>query len=229
VQALLVFYEVSGGPIGIEGAVGAGGPLLALLGFAVLPFVWSVPEALLTAELAVAFPENSGYVIWVREAFGSRAALVEGLLKWTSGVIDNAVYPLLLLDYLSQLDSISFPPGIRWLIASTLGVALAYLNWRGLEVVGRAAAALCVLSLLPFVVMILIGLPKLRLARLAQFQGVSQTDWPKLLNVLFWNLNYWEAVSTLAGEVHKPSSTFPKALLCASCFLPHLMSLALME
>lgn len=62
VQAFLIFYEVSGGPFGIEGAVGAGGPLLALLGFAALPFVWSVPEALLTAELAVAFPENSGWV-----------------------------------------------------------------------------------------------------------------------------------------------------------------------
>lgn len=48
----------------------AGGPLLVLAGFLVLPLVWSVPEALITAELATAFPENSGYVAWVTAAFG---------------------------------------------------------------------------------------------------------------------------------------------------------------
>lgn len=188
--------------------------MLALLGFALLPFAWSVPEALLTAELAVAFPENSGYVAWVKEAFGNRAAFVEGLLKWTSGVVDNAVYPLLFLEYFFQLKFVDAKPEIRWLLASIIGVALAYLNWRGLKVVGRAAAVLCLFTLLPFVVMILIGLPKLRFSRLVEFRGMNETDWPKLLNVLFWNLNYWEAISTLAGEVEKPSSTFPRALLC---------------
>lgn len=43
-----------------QDAVTSAGPLLALVGFLVLPFVWSVPEALVTAELATAFPEDSG-------------------------------------------------------------------------------------------------------------------------------------------------------------------------
>ena len=51
-------------------AVSDGGPLLAILGFLILPIVWSVPEAMVTAELATAFPENSGYVAWVTAAFG---------------------------------------------------------------------------------------------------------------------------------------------------------------
>ena len=45
-----------------QDAVGSAGPLLSIIGFIVLPIVWSVPEALITAELATAFPENSGYV-----------------------------------------------------------------------------------------------------------------------------------------------------------------------
>ena len=53
-----------------QDAVSEGAPLLAVLGFLVLPIVWSVPEALVTAELATAFPENSGYVAWVTAAFG---------------------------------------------------------------------------------------------------------------------------------------------------------------
>lgn len=66
----LIFYDVSGGPFGIEDAVSAGAPLLALLGFILLPLAWSIPEALVTAELATAFPENSGFVAWVTAAFG---------------------------------------------------------------------------------------------------------------------------------------------------------------
>ncbi|KAL5172163.1 putative polyamine transporter [Glycine soja] len=47
----LIFYEVSGGPFGVEDTVHAAGPLLALLGFLIFPFIWSVPEALITAEM----------------------------------------------------------------------------------------------------------------------------------------------------------------------------------
>ena len=46
----------------LQDAVGSAGPLLAIVGFVVLPLIWSVPEAMITAELATAFPENSGYV-----------------------------------------------------------------------------------------------------------------------------------------------------------------------
>ncbi len=44
----------------LQDAVTSAGPLLALIAFLVLPFVWSLPEALVTAELATAFPEDSG-------------------------------------------------------------------------------------------------------------------------------------------------------------------------
>jgi hypothetical protein len=53
-----------------QDAVAAGGPLLVILGFILFPLIWSIPEALITAELATAFPENSGYVAWVTAAFG---------------------------------------------------------------------------------------------------------------------------------------------------------------
>lgn len=77
----------------------AGGPLLAILGFLILPFLWSVPEALVCAELATAFPENSGYVVWVETAFGPFFGFLEGLFSWVSGVTDNTVYPIMLLSY----------------------------------------------------------------------------------------------------------------------------------
>lgn len=82
----------------LQDAVAAGGPLLVLVGFIVLPLLWSVPEALITAELATAFPENSGYVAWVTAAFGPFWGFQEGFWSWLSGVTDNSIYPVMLAD-----------------------------------------------------------------------------------------------------------------------------------
>jgi hypothetical protein len=67
--AVLVFYNVSGGPFGMETTVRAGGNFYALLGFLIMPFVWSLQEALMTAELGTTFVEASGGVAWVEGTF----------------------------------------------------------------------------------------------------------------------------------------------------------------
>mmetsp|Transcript_25676 Transcript_25676/g.56490 ORF Transcript_25676/g.56490 Transcript_25676/m.56490 type:complete len:260 (-) Transcript_25676:3602-4381(-) len=84
-MAVLIFYSVSGGPFGIETTVRAGGNFYALLGFLVMPLVWSLQEALMTAELGTAFPEASGGVAWVEEAFGHGAGWMSGYLNWVAG------------------------------------------------------------------------------------------------------------------------------------------------
>jgi len=52
----------------------------------------------MTAELGAAFPEASGGVAWVEEAFGSNLAWITGWLGYIAGVTDNAIYPVLFLD-----------------------------------------------------------------------------------------------------------------------------------
>ncbi|KAA8545785.1 hypothetical protein F0562_020764 [Nyssa sinensis] len=149
----LIFYEVSGGPFGVEDSVRAGGgPLLSLLGFLIFPLFWSIPEALVTAELATSFPENGGYVIWISSAFGPFWGFQEVLLA--------------------------------------------------------------VFSLCPFLVMSILSIPRIRPKQwlVVDFKRV---DWRGYFNTMFWNLNYWDKASTLAGEIEDPSRTFPKALLGA--------------
>ncbi|KAB1208490.1 hypothetical protein CJ030_MR7G022652 [Morella rubra] len=211
----LIFYEVSGGPFGVEDSVSAGGgPLLALLGFLIFPLVWSIPEALVTAELATTFPENGGYVVWISSAFGPFWGFQEGFWKWFSGVIDNALYPVLFLDYLKH----SFPIFNRLVarIPALLGitVSLTYLNYRGLHIVGFSAVALAAFSLSPFLVMSIFSIPRIQPKQwlVVDFKKVN---WRVYFNSMFWNLNYWDKASTLAGEVENPSKTFPKALFGA--------------
>ncbi|KAH8519876.1 hypothetical protein H0E87_001351 [Populus deltoides] len=184
----LIFYDVSGGPFGVEDSVRAGGgPLLSLLGFLIFPLIWSIPEALITAELATSFPENGGYVIWISSAFGPFWGFQEGFWKWFSGVVDNALYPVLFLDYLKR---------------------------SGLHIVGFSAVSLAVFSLCPFVVMSFLSIPRISPK---QWLAVDfkKVEWRGYFNCMFWNLNYWDKASTLAGEVENPSKTFPKALFGA--------------
>ncbi|GFP89041.1 probable polyamine transporter at1g31830 [Phtheirospermum japonicum] len=210
----LIFYEVSGGPFGVEDSVQAAGPLLALLGFVIFPFIWSIPEALVTAELGTMFPENGGYVVWVSSALGPFWGFQQGWMKWLSGVIDNALYPVLFLDYLKSAIPI-LEYGLPRMVA-ILGITLAltYMNYRGLTIVGWVAILLGVFSLLPFVVMGFIAIPELKPSRWFVLD-LENVDWALYLNTLFWNLNYWDSISTLAGEVENPAQTLPKALFYA--------------
>ncbi|XVF45581.1 hypothetical protein PTKIN_Ptkin02bG0217500 [Pterospermum kingtungense] len=207
----LIFYEVSGGPFGVEDSVQAAGPLLALLGFLLVPLIWSVPEALITAELGTMFPENSGYVVWVSSALGPYWGFQQGWMKWLSGVIDNALYPVLFLDYLKSAIP-ALEGGLpRTVAVLVLTLVLTYMSYRGLNIVGWVAVLLGVFSLLPFVFMGLVAIPKLKPSRWL-VADLGDIDWSLYLNVLFWNLNYWDSISTLAGEVENPNKTLPKAL-----------------
>ncbi|CAL1372875.1 unnamed protein product [Linum trigynum] len=210
----LIFYEVSGGPFGVEDSVNAAGPLLAILGFFIFPLVWSIPEALITAELGTMFPENGGYVVWVSSALGPFWGFQQGWMKWLSGVIDNALYPVLFLDYLKPAIPSLEDGFIRMVAVLVLTVMLTLLNYRGLTIVGWAAILLGVISLLPFLIMGVIAFPKLEPSRWLVVD-FSKVNWTLYLNTLFWNLNYWDSISTLAGEVENPGKTLPKSLFYA--------------
>ncbi|XP_010673499.2 probable polyamine transporter At3g13620 [Beta vulgaris subsp. vulgaris] len=218
----LIYFEVAGGPYGEEPAVRSAGPLLAILGFLIFPFIWSIPEALVTAELATTFPGNGGFVIWAHQAFGPFWGSLMGFWKFLSGVINLASYPVLCIDYLKLVFPVlssGFPHYLAVLVSTFV---LSYLNYTGLTIVGYTAVILGVVSLCPFIVMSLISVPKIDPARWMSLgeKGVKK-DWSLFFNTLFWNLNFWDNASTLAGEVENPQKTFPKALFSAgilTCF-----------
>ncbi|KAL6648073.1 hypothetical protein ACP70R_012297 [Stipagrostis hirtigluma subsp. patula] len=211
----LIFFEVAGGPYGAEPAVQAAGPLFALLGFLVFPFIWAVPESLVTAEMATAMPGNGGYVVWVDRAFGPLAGSLMGTLKYVCGAVTTAAFPALCSDYVERVAPAISDGGARVAAIVAFNVVLSFLNYTGLSVVGWTAVALGLASLSPFFVMFGAALPKIRPRRWAVTAG--EKDWKLFLNTLFWNLNYWDSVSTMAGEVERPAKTFPVALLSAVC------------
>uniref|UniRef100_A0A0D9VUI2 Polyamine transporter PUT1 n=1 Tax=Leersia perrieri TaxID=77586 RepID=A0A0D9VUI2_9ORYZ len=208
----LIYFEVAGGPYGAEKAVSAAGPLFALLGFLVFPFAWGVPVSLVTAELAAALPGNGGFVRWADAAFGPLAGSLLGTWKYLSCVINLAAFPPLVADYLAVAA-----PGSRARAGAVAGmtILLSFLNYAGISIVGWAAVALAAVSLAPFALMTAMAAPRMRPRRWAATVEGKRRDWRLFFNTIFWNLNYWDSASTMAGEVERPERTFPRALAVA--------------
>lgn len=197
----------------------AAGPLFAILGFLIFPFIWSVPEALITAELSTTFPGNGGFVIWAERAFGPFWGSLMGTWKFLSGVINIAAFPVLCVDYMDKIIPAFGSGWPRYLAISVSTLFLSFINYTGLTIVGYAAVLLAIVSLSPFILMSLIAIPKIHPHRwLSLGQKDVKKDWNLFFNTLFWNLNFWDNVSTLAGEVENPHKTFPVALFVAVIF-----------
>ncbi|MBI3490949.1 MAG: amino acid permease [Acidobacteria bacterium] len=59
----------------------------------VTPLIWSLPVAAAMAELSSALPEEGGYVVWVKRAFGPRWAFQVGWWSLVGSFADMALYP----------------------------------------------------------------------------------------------------------------------------------------
>ena len=233
--AIIVFYNVSGGPFGIEATIKSSGNFIGILGFALFPFIWSIPEALVTAELGSAFAQDaSGGVAWVEEAFGERMGLVAGYLGWISGATDNAIYPTLFLEYLIRVidvdENSKNDTRFSWLMTDLpnnalqkfffvviLSTILAGVNYTGPKIVGTASLWICIISMAPFVIFCIMGLPHIEPSKWLQLPEVngaaaqpeadenitiilSAVLWRPYLNNLFWNLNSFDSGKKLNAQ-----------------------------
>jgi amino acid transporter len=216
----VMFFTVSGGPFGLEGLVGSVGPGLALLLLVVTPLVYSVPEALLIGELASALPEEGGYYVWVKRAFGPFWGMTNGWFSWAYSLIDMAIYPVLLQQYLAWfLPGLSF--GARWLVSIFLIWLATWLNLRGTRVVGLASGWFTAVVLLPFALLSGIALyrwlgapgPVALPIHPFHVSGVSLIGALGVgISQSIWNYSGWDNPSTLGGEIDDAGRTYPRAL-----------------
>ena len=208
----LTFFCVAGGAYGFEDAVGAAGPGVALAALVLVPWLWSFPTALMTAELSAAMPEDGGYVVWVERAFGRFWGFQEGWWSWLCSFADNALYPVMFVDYLSYLRG-DIPPAERWAIGAVLVAVTTWLNIRGTRLVGASLLVFTVIVLAPFAAMVVLGAPHVDTG--AWLAGGGKGDWALLLSVVLWNTSGWDNAGTMAGEVEKPSRNYPVAMAAA--------------
>ncbi|MGD0682076.1 MAG: APC family permease [Terracidiphilus sp.] len=209
------YFMVSGGPYGIEDILGGAGYGAAILILLVLPFVWSLPTALMVGELASAIPADGGFYVWVRRAMGPFWGYQEGWLSLAASVFDMALYPALFVSYLGKFNP-SLTAGWGH-YAWALGLVLVCTAWnlRGAPSVGNGSVAMFILLLSPFAVLTALGLwHGFTLHPAVQWGGArSQVGIATAIQVGMWNYMGWDNAATVAGEVENPQRNYPRAMI----------------
>lgn len=227
----LIFFTTCGGAFGLEPLIGAVGPGWALVLILVTPFVWSLPAALMAAELTALLPEEGGYYMWVREAFGSFCAVQQAWWTMVVSLVWLAMFPVLFVTYFSFFFPTLEPAGTdphagmaaftRWLLAVLFIAAGVALNLRGARKVGSSAKVSAYFVLLSFAALLLVWL-KLGSVPSSLFDSIRRDLTSNHRGVVLLGLSYiifntsgWENASTYAGEVDEPQRNYPRALAIA--------------
>ncbi len=216
------YFMVSGGPYGIEDILGGAGFGVAIVILLVLPFIWSLPTALMIGELAAAIPAEGGFYVWVRRALGPFWGYQEGWLSLSASVFDMALYPSIFTLYLGKFNPAltSGPRGYLWSLAVVV-LCFAW-NLRGAPKVGSDTVWLFALLLAPFAVFVVLGVwrglivhPVMHWGHIG-LGGGAESGLSTAILVAMWNYMGWDNASTIARDVENPQSNYPRAMLGAT-------------
>lgn len=208
----MLFFMTSGAGYGLEPMVGAAGPLPTLIALLVAPWIWALPQALMSSELATMMPEDGGFILWVEAAFGPFWGFQLGWWSFVDALVDNALFPRLFSDYLLRLFP-AFGGVLAWLLGVAVLVACTLVNVLGVDLVGWAAVAFSVLVASPFVIVCALGFAQTSPAVWLQSRRPADIDWSLFLASVFWNYCGYDSCSTLAGEIRDVRRTFPRAMM----------------
>ncbi len=230
----VMFAYTTGGPFGLEEMVTTSGPGLTLVYLLVIPLFWSIPVSLATAELTTMIPVEGGFYRWVLASHGDFWGFLTGWWNWSASWLLSASYAVLFSDYLANY----LPSLLGWkhyLVSFALIALFAYINIRGIQLVGVVATILGIAVLSPVLVQCVIAAAKWHFnpflpmipPHVPRFQvfGVG-------LALGLWLYSGYEQCSSVAEEIEDPQRSYPLALAIvvplsvATYFLPTLFSLA---
>jgi len=224
----VAFFTTCGGPFGLEplpAAVGAGWAVILIL---IAPLLWSLPMALMVAELATLMPDEGGYYVWVRETMGRFWGVQEAW--WTMGYSIGlmASFPVLFVSYVSFFIPALAPganaphPGLlaflRWAMAALFILSAMAVNLRGARDVGQSSKIGAGFVLGTFALMVITWLvrgPSPHAAIGVVTRDLAAKNPSALLlglSIISFNFSGWDNVSTFAAEVDRPQRNYPLAL-----------------
>lgn len=203
-------------------------PITAKLGlslvsyYLVAAFAFFIPVALVAAELATAYPNTGGIYIWVREAFGRRAAFITIWLQW----IYNVVWYPTILAFIAATLAYLFAPELAnnryYLWGTIVGLFWLFtlLNCFGM----RVSSMISILgatfgTILPMAGITILGLVWIMQGRPIQITHLTAwlPDFSSLGNLslfsaVLFGLLGMEMSAIHAEEVKNPQRDYPRAL-----------------
>ena len=210
-------------------------PITAKHGFILVSYylldadTFFIHVALVAAELATAYPSTGGVYVWVREAFGKRAAFITIWLQW----IYNVVWYPTMLAFIAATVAYLFAPELANNKFYLLGTIIALfwiftlLNCFGMRISSIVSTIGALLgTLVPMIGIIILGVAWFLQGRPTQItypihwlpDFSSFGNLTLFLSVLFGLLGM-EMSAVHAEEVKNPQRDYPIALLYSTLII----------
>jgi len=210
----LLFAYCAGGPFSLESMISTSGPGLGLTFLLVVPLLFSVPIALATAEMTTLMPVEGGFYRWSRAALGDFWGFQCGWWNWTGTFLMSAAYGVAMADYLEDWMPVH-SRAEHWGVAFVFLLIVAYLNVRGIHLVGNLTLILLLAMSIPLVIFILLGFHHAHFNPFHPFLPTG-TPWQGAfglgLAIALWSYAGYEQLSTVIEEVENPARNFPIGL-----------------
>ncbi|KAH0789848.1 Amino acid permease [Histomonas meleagridis] len=210
----IAFLLVSGGPFGQEEAIQAGGAKLTFIATICIPLLYSFPLSLLSSEQATRMPACGGAIEW-GTILGKYPSWFNSYTRFVRSVVDNALYPSMVCNYLKEL--IPQLDKIQWRILTVLlsNIFSLVCNYTGLDTVGWVSIVLFILIISPFVLFFIFATNKMTpSAVFADYPPESgKPNIAQLISTIIWQCSGFDTVAALSKEVRNPRVTFPISML----------------
>ncbi|MGD9153293.1 MAG: amino acid permease [Gammaproteobacteria bacterium] len=204
--------------------MGAHYGLALILIYIIFGFAFFIPSALVSAELATAWPQTGGIYVWVREAFGVPIGF---LVSWIQWVYNICWYPTI-LSLLGATIAYLFDPKLADNTLYMLAVVLlsywvlTAITLCGMRASGLVSSIAAILgTLLPMIFITILGIIwicmgkpiNLPISFAALIPEVKSPQNLVLLSGIVYTLVGMEMSAAHAQDVKNPRRDYPRALL----------------
>lgn len=211
---------------------------LGLVGlYIIAALLFFIPTALITAELATAWPEKGGMYTWVKVAFGPKWGLCVVYLQWIYNVV---WYPTILTLIASTMAYIYNPALVENAAFMTTMVLCTFwgctlLNFFGMRISSAVSTFGSLIGTLgPMILIIGLGIAWLGQGNTASIDLAPSNFLPRISKIsqlvfftqIVYSLLGLEMSSVHALDVKNPAKDYPKALLISTVIILFSLTLA---
>lgn len=198
--------------------------------YAIAALFFFIPTALISAELATAWPNTGGAYVWIRTAFGQRWGFFAIWLQW----IYNVIWYPTILSFIAATIAYLFDPQLAnhkgFVLCIILGTwwTVTALNCLGMKVSSWISTVGALIgTLIPMIVIISLGVIWIKNGHPTTLNFSLNALTPDLTNfnnlafltTVLFGLMGLEMSAVHAGDVRNPQRDYPRALLLSAALI----------
>lgn len=204
-----------------EVAAASGCALITILAFLIGGIIM-IPQNLVMAEMATAYPEDGGHYVYIKHAGWKKLAFLLGWSTfWGNDTTAIAIVALAGAQYIQFLLPMS-NLAVKFVAVGAILIFM-FIHIRSVEGGGKFQTAITAVKMLPFVLLIGVGFMYLKGELIATGPVVgAPTGIAALLagiSATSWSFDGMGACCYMTGEIKDPKKTMPRALIGSVIFI----------